>query len=71
MNEIMELLTKDILLLILPLLLLQLTLFAYCAVKIVKEGVRNLNKGIWLLICLLFSIVGPMLFLFLGRKEQY
>jgi hypothetical protein len=60
---------QDMLLMILPLAALQLGLAIYCIVKIVREGVENLNKPLWIIICLFFNILGPVIFLIVGRKK--
>ena len=64
-------LTKEMILMILPLVALQLGLAVYCVVKICKEGVRNLSKWLWLVICIIPNLLGPVLFLMLGRKKAY
>lgn len=64
-------LTKDMLLILSPLVLLQTSLAVYCGVKIFKEGVQNLNKWAWFLICLLVNVIGPVLFLLTGRKKEF
>lgn len=69
MNEFV--LTKDMLLILSPLILLQLSLAVYCGVKIFREGVQNLNKWAWFFICLLVNIIGPVLFLLVGRKKEF
>jgi hypothetical protein len=63
--------TKETILLLLPLLAIQLGLAIYCIVKIFKEGVQNLNKWVWLAICVFANLLGPMLFLIIGRKKAY
>ncbi len=63
--------TKDMLLILSPLFFLQISLAVYCGVKIFKEGVQNLNKWIWLSICLFISVIGPVLFLLTGRKREF
>ena len=68
MNMI-ELTTQQILML-LPLLALQLGLALFCAFKIFREGVANLNKWIWLGICLFINLLGPVIFLMIGRKRE-
>ncbi len=68
MNEFVV--TKEFLLMLLPLAAIQLGLFIYCAVKIFREGVQNLNKWAWLLICLLANMIGPIIFLIVGRKRD-
>lgn len=64
-------LTKDLILMLLPLVAIQLGLAIYCGVKIFKEGVQNLNKWLWLVICVFVNLLGPMLFLIIGRKKAY
>ncbi|HHT87660.1 MAG TPA: PLDc_N domain-containing protein [Clostridiales bacterium] len=69
MNEFV--ITKDMLLILSPLILLQLGLVVYCGIKIFREGVQNLNRWAWLFICLLVNIIGPVLFLLVGRKREF
>lgn len=64
-------LTRDIVLMLLPLVLIQLGMALYCAIKIFKEGVQNLNKWAWLAICLFINLLGPIIFLIIGRKQEY
>lgn len=59
----------ELLFILSPIVIIQLLMFAYCAYLISKEGVRNLNKITWLLICLLIQIIGPIVFIMLGRKD--
>ena len=66
MNWINE--NKEILLMVSPLVFVQLLMFAYCAILIKKEGVANLNRPLWLLICFFINIFGPIIFLILGRN---
>ncbi len=69
MNEFK--LTTELILMLLPLVAIQLGLAIYCALKIFKEGVQNLNKWLWLVICVFPNLIGPMLFLIIGRKKAY
>jgi hypothetical protein len=64
-------LTTDLLLMLLPLVAIQIGLAVYCAVKIFREGVQNLNKWVWLVICLFVNLLGPIAFLLVGRKKEY
>ena len=64
MNEYVE-----ILLVLSPLIAIQLGLAIYCAVKIFREGVQNLNRWAWLAICVFFNLIGPIIFLIVGRKK--
>jgi len=63
-------LSTELLLLILPLIVIQYGLAIYCAVKIFREGVQNLNKWIWLVICFGISMIGSITFLIVGRKRE-
>ncbi len=67
----MDLSISTILLMVLPLAAIQLGIAIFCIVKIFKEGVANLNKVVWTLICLILNLIGPILFLIVGRKKAY
>ena len=69
MSEI--LVTKEMLLIMSPLILLQLSLAVYCGLIIFREGVQNLNRWAWLIICMFVSVLGPVLFLLVGRKKEF
>ena len=62
-------LTKDLLVILSPLIVLQVSLVVYCGIIIFREGVQNLNRKTWFLICLLINVIGPVVFLLVGRKE--
>lgn len=64
-------LTSELVLLLLPLVAIQLGLAIYCGLKIFREGVQNLNKWLWLVICVFVNLLGPMLFLIIGRKKAF
>ncbi|NLM78171.1 MAG: PLDc_N domain-containing protein [Ruminococcaceae bacterium] len=63
--------TMETLIMILPLIALQLGLALYCIVKIVREGVSNLNKPLWIVISLFVNLIGPITFLIVGRKKDH
>ncbi|MCF8018106.1 MAG: PLD nuclease N-terminal domain-containing protein [Vallitaleaceae bacterium] len=63
-------LTKEMFIMLLPLLAIQLGLIIYCVVKIMKEGVANLNKWAWIAICIFINLIGPITFLIVGRKRE-
>ena len=58
------------LLILSPLILFQLSLAVYCGIKIFGEGVRNLNRWAWFVICLFVCVIGPVLFLLIGGKKE-
>jgi hypothetical protein len=63
--------TKELIQILSPLIVLQICLAAYCGTKIFKEGVQNLNKWAWLIICVFVSVFGPIAFLLAGRKKEF
>lgn len=53
------------------LLILALTIYAFIdCLNTPEEEVRHLPKVVWVLIILLFSIVGPVVWLFAGRQRR-
>lgn len=63
-------LTGEMLIMLLPLIAIQLGLIIYCVTKILKEGVENLNKWAWIAICVFLNLIGPIIFLIVGRKRD-
>lgn len=61
--------TLEVIKLVSPLIAVQLALALYCIFDILRKGVRNLNKGIWIAIVLFVNMVGPISYLILGRKK--
>lgn len=58
-------------LLLAPLVLLQVVLMVIALVDLVKrEHVRGGNKIVWALIIILVNIIGPILYLAIGRQER-
>jgi hypothetical protein len=68
MSEI--LVTKEMLLIMSPLILLQFSLAVYCGLIIFREGVQNLNRWAWLIICTFVSVLGPVVFLQVGKRRN-
>ena len=60
--------TMEILKLLAPLIVFQLGLLVYCVIDILRKGVRNLNKPLWIAI-LFINLIGPIAYLVLGRKR--
>lgn len=51
-----------------PLMIFQVGLLIYCIIDILRKGVRNLNKPVWIAI-LFVNFIGPIVYLILGRKR--
>lgn len=61
--------TIDVIKLLSPLIIIQFGLAIYCIIDIARRGVRNLNKIVWSAIVLFVNMLGPILYLLLGRKR--
>jgi uncharacterized membrane protein YhhN len=56
---------------LLPLIIVFLIVQIYCIRKILKEGVRNLNKPVWIMIVLFVNMgIGAILYLLFGRVNE-
>ncbi len=57
---------------LIPLILAELALVAYCLVDIFRpeRRVRGGNKLVWALVVLLIGTLGPLAYLFWGREDM-
>lgn len=58
--------------LLLPIIILELILKAVALFDLFKrnaKGIKGENKWIWLFIIICFSTIGPIVYLFAGKKE--
>jgi len=61
----------QLLLLIVPLVVIQLILIVFCLVDLVhREKVRGLPKWAWGIIICLGELIGPIVYLLVGRAEE-
>lgn len=66
MNELMEMLPF-----LLPIMLIQLALMLTALVHVLKhKNYRFGNQIIWVIIVVVFQIVGPILYFTIGRGEE-
>ena len=57
--------------LIIPLVVIQLGLIVYCLIDLSRrEKVRGLPKWAWALIIILGELIGPIVYIFVGRIEE-
>jgi len=73
MNEIMVMLEllADYWLLLLPLVLIQYGLMIAALVHILKHNTyRTGSRVIWLVVCLLVNIIGPVLYFTIGKGDE-
>ena len=63
---------KEMLPLLIPLLIIQLTLLIIAIVDLVKrERVTGDNKIVWALVIIFINMIGPIIYLLVGRKEKF
>ncbi len=68
MNDELEL--GQLILLIIPWMLVQLGLMAFALYDLVRrERVKGGSKWLWVIIIVVFNIIGPVLYFVLGREE--
>jgi ABC-2 type transport system ATP-binding protein len=67
----LDALTPQVLLLIVPLVLLQLGLLVLAVVDLLRDDrrVRGGNKGVWAVVIVFVSMIGPILYFLVGREE--
>lgn len=70
LESIKEFLTPEVVAVILPILIAEIILIAFCIFKIVKEGVANLNKALWIVIVIATNLLGCIAFLMFGRRRD-
>lgn len=61
--------TIEIIKLLAPVLVFQFTLIVFCIYRLIKDKVKYLPKWAWSFIILFVSIIGPIIFLIIGREE--
>lgn len=69
MNIEIGAISKELVLILLPLVGIQIGLDIYCLIKILKYGTANLNKWIWAAIVIFINLFGAILFLLFGRRD--
>jgi hypothetical protein len=56
---------------LIPLFLLEIGLLVFALLDVIKrKRVRGNNKIIWILIIVLVEIIGPIIYLAIGRQEE-
>jgi len=61
----------QLLLLILPIVIIEFGLMIYAVIDLAKKWkTRNLSPIAWLLIIILINLIGPILYLLLGRTDE-
>ncbi|ORX23231.1 hypothetical protein BVF91_08095 [Thermoanaerobacterium sp. PSU-2] len=61
---------SEIIRLFAPLIIIQLGLMIFSIYRLTKDEVRFLPKWTWLIIIVLGEILGPLIFLIIGREKE-
>jgi hypothetical protein len=62
---------SGMILLLLPIILIELGLLVFALYDLAKrKKVRGGSKWLWLVIILFISLIGPIVYLILGREEE-
>ena len=70
MSDELQLL-KDMLPFLIPLVIIEVALLAIALVDLIRrENVRGGNKAVWAVVIVIFNIIGPVVYLLFGRKEN-
>ncbi len=60
----------EILPFVIPLLIIQIALIIVALIDLIqRDKVRGNNKVLWALLIVLVNIIGPIIYLFIGREE--
>lgn len=65
----MELNFSQIIMMLLPLLIIELCLIIFALYRLTKDNVKFLPKWAWALIIVFFNLIGPIVFLVIGREK--
>jgi hypothetical protein len=55
---------------IIPILVIQLSLMIFCLIRLSKDKVKYLPKWAWALIIILGELLGPIIYLIIGREKE-
>ena len=62
--------TVEIVKLLAPVIVIQFILMVFAIYRLIKDKVRYLPKWAWVLIILFMNIVGPIIYLMIGRERE-
>jgi len=62
--------STEILQIAIPIIIIQLSLMVFCLFKLSKDSVKYLPKWAWALIIILGELLGPIVYLIIGREKE-
>lgn len=60
---------QELLPLLIPILIIQIGLMIFALVDLIRREKTKGPKWVWVLVILLFNIIGPIVYLIVGRDE--
>lgn len=55
---------------LIPIVLIELGLMIYCLVDVIKRPKTNGPKWLWIVLIVVVNIIGPVVYLIVGRKDD-
>jgi hypothetical protein len=62
--------STELLQIVIPIIVIQLSLMIFCLFKLSKDAVKYLPKWVWALIIIFGELLGPIIYLILGREKE-
>jgi hypothetical protein len=64
-------LLKDMLPFLIPLVIIEVALLVIALVDLIRrENVRGDSKVVWIIVIIVFGVIGPVVYFLFGRKEN-
>jgi len=64
-------LLKDMLPFLVPLVIIEVALLVIALVDLIRrENVRGDSKAVWVIVIVIFGVIGPVVYFLFGRKEN-
>lgn len=60
---------SQIIMMLLPLIVIEFCLVIFALYRLAKDNVKYLPKWAWALIIIFFNLIGPIIFLVVGREK--
>jgi competence protein ComGF len=65
----MDLNLSQLIMMLLPLIIIEIGLIIFALYRLAKDNVKYLPKWAWALIIIFFNLIGPIVFLVVGREK--
>lgn len=62
--------TSELIKMLIPYFVVQYGFALYCIIDIIRKGTDSLSKPVWIAIVFFSGIIGPVLYLLIGRRKD-